>query len=198
MNEEAHRLYILGMNFMEKKLYDNSLFYFNKALSLDPYAVDIWLEKGRALASMNKFPDAVQCFDNVIRMDPKAEKAWVSKGLAYHCMGDFELAISCFDTAIELSAGQNPETWYAKGVVLFLMHDYDVAMEHFEKTLQLFPLHKNAAIFLQDSKKRLDAGEDIDDIFDIEKETPDGKKRRPESRPAKKAGLKIVSSRKGK
>ncbi len=191
MESETQRLYELGLRFMDRKLYDNSLFYFNKALGIEPREPELWLEKGRALASMNEFTRAIQCFDNVISMKPGAERAWISKGLAYHCMGDFEAAIACFDRAISITGGENYEAWYAKGVVLFLMHDFDVAMEHFERTLDLNPLHQNAAIFLRDSKKRLAAGEDVDDIFDIE-EGEGGKTEK------KKSGPRIVSSRKAK
>lgn len=184
MNPEARRLYMLGKRFINKKLYGNSLFYFDKALSIDPYAPQIWLEKGRALASMNRFDEAIQCFDNAISLDNEMEKAWIAKGLALHCIGNFEFAILCFDRAIEIAQGANDEPWYAKGVVLFLMHRYEEALQNFEMALNIFPFHKNAALFKKECIKRLKEEGKVPEIVEI-----------PMTRRASKMAPKIVASR---
>lgn len=154
MKREARHLLNQANSYIDKKLYDNSLFYLNKAIAIEPREPELWIAKGRALASKEEFPTAVQCFINAINLDPKNEMAWISLGLAYHCIREYEDAIDAFDKAIEINP-QNDQAWYAKGVALFLMHDYENALAQFERTLQLYPIHRNAAIFKKDCEKRL-------------------------------------------
>ena len=42
-----------------------------------------FLNKGRALANLKKFNDAVAAFDSAIKLDPSGYDAWFAKGCAH-------------------------------------------------------------------------------------------------------------------
>ena len=54
--------------FMEKKQYDQAIYYYNRALKINPRYEIAWCNKGYALSAMQKYRQAIKCFNKAIKL----------------------------------------------------------------------------------------------------------------------------------
>ena len=95
-----------------------------------------YYNKGYALISLQKYPEAIDCFDKAISLDSRNPYAWNYKGYALFDLGLYEEAIKCFEKAIEADQ-ENAYAWCGKGYVLFKKAEYRKAIDCFDKAISL-------------------------------------------------------------
>ena len=68
---EAKDLFIKGLTLSTQYArYNESLEYFDKALTIDPNFTEAWYAKGVAFHNMNRYDEAVICYDRALAIDP--------------------------------------------------------------------------------------------------------------------------------
>lgn len=63
----------MGWMLCENEKFEESLFYFNKALELDPNNFYILHSKGYALENLGKYQEALKYYDKVLNVNPGDE-----------------------------------------------------------------------------------------------------------------------------
>lgn len=72
---EADRFYLAGS-------YDQAAELYRKALEIDPYLQNGWLNMGNALFFMRRYEESLNAYDSVLNLDPKNENALLGKSEA--------------------------------------------------------------------------------------------------------------------
>ncbi len=67
--------------------------------------------RGRSLAKLEKYADAISDFSEIIRLDPENSRAYHSRGVAYESLGNVELAVEDWETTINIE-GEKRVIWW--------------------------------------------------------------------------------------
>jgi tetratricopeptide (TPR) repeat protein len=96
VSPEAKELFIKGLtNLTQYGQYNESLHYFDAALSIDPGFTEAWIAKGVALHNMKRYNEAITCYDKVLEIRPDDAGTWHLKGMAFRDWGKYEEAAEC-------------------------------------------------------------------------------------------------------
>jgi tetratricopeptide (TPR) repeat protein len=72
---------------------------YDHALEIDPSQPKVWNNRGEALGSMGRLPEAIGCFDKAIELDPRFMEAWFDKAVTLLNSGQVLDALACFEEA---------------------------------------------------------------------------------------------------
>ena len=95
-----------------------------------------WTNKGRALAFLQQYADAIQACKKAIEIDKKFYLPWAELGGIYSKMKDYDKAIESFLKAIQI----NPKwviTWIDLGYIYVDIQNYDEAVKTFMRATKL-------------------------------------------------------------
>ena len=117
----------------------------DKALSIDPYNVDLLAIKGRAFNRLQNYTEAIKYFDKALAIDPTYKYALANKGVALNKLGNYSEAIRYYDKALDI----DPKFVYAlsgKGDTLSNQGNYTEARKYYEKALNISPNYVSVLI----------------------------------------------------
>src|SRR5918995_1899163 len=80
----------------------------NKNTGPKPYWLNVWFDKGEALAKLKKFEEALTSFDKAISLEPKWDKPWFNKGKIFYDLGKYPDAKQFLEHALSLNS--DPKT----------------------------------------------------------------------------------------
>ena len=91
---------------------------YDMALKMDPANVYLWINKGKSLANMGRFQDAIACFDKASSINSSYVEPLFLKGIVlFQGLNRDDEAIAIFDQALQLDAA-NFDAWTGKGMAL--------------------------------------------------------------------------------
>ena len=73
--------------------------YFDQVIQENPEAAEAWLAKCNELKSLERYPEALECYTTALRIDPKSCQAWIAKGNTLVKLQRQDEAFECFGTA---------------------------------------------------------------------------------------------------
>ena len=117
---EADFLFFMGNYASEEENHEMAENLFSQVLEIEPDNAAAWYNKGRALACLDRFDEAVSCYDEALKRDPEDSDAWLNKGIALQNIGKHTEALSCFRIVLKATP-EDGEAWYCKGVSLSLL-----------------------------------------------------------------------------
>src|SRR5215831_19527404 len=82
---------------------NESIPYFDKALSINPKDVNTLTQKGLALIFLDKANQSMSYFDKALSINPKDVNTLTQKGLALGRLGQYNESISYFDKALAIN-----------------------------------------------------------------------------------------------
>ncbi|HWR58875.1 MAG TPA: tetratricopeptide repeat protein [Thermodesulfovibrionales bacterium] len=91
-----------GAAYANRKLYDEAIADYTKAIELNPVYATAYYNRGVAYANKKQFDEAVSDFNKVIELSPGDSTAYVGRATAYANKDQFDEAISDYSKAIEL------------------------------------------------------------------------------------------------
>ncbi|HEY6535470.1 MAG TPA: hypothetical protein VIY08_06690 [Candidatus Nitrosocosmicus sp.] len=91
----------IGISLNQAGNFNESIAFFNKALSIDSKNILALTEKANALGGLEKYPESLIYYDKVLPIDPKNVPALDNKGLSLH-LGNYTQAIPYYDKALTL------------------------------------------------------------------------------------------------
>jgi tetratricopeptide (TPR) repeat protein len=93
----------VGFFFFEMKVYDSSIVYYKKALTLDPNYIPAYNNIGAAYMQMEKTDSALAYYRQAVNLDSAYPNACFNLGLLYHSLQRYDSAIVYFQKAIRLN-----------------------------------------------------------------------------------------------
>lgn len=117
---------------------DKALEITNILIGIDPSDPAYRFIKGRALAGLRRYDEAIKAFDEAIELKPDYARAYNNKGIALKNIRRFDKAISAYDRAIELKPDL-VQAYNNKGVALRILGKHDEAIKAYEKAIGLKP-----------------------------------------------------------
>lgn len=113
---------------------------YDKALELDPVNVYLWINKGKSLANMGRFQDAIACFDQASAINSSYAEPLFLKGIALsQGLNRDDEAIAIFNQALQLDS-TNFDAWIGKGMALAKKGDYYGSLACFQTATRIDPL----------------------------------------------------------
>ena len=131
-------LFAIGIDLYRKEEYNQSIYYMEEAIKLNPNFANAWSNKGAALNGQSKYDEAIRALDEAIRLNPNLSVAWSNKGYALYSQGKFDEAIKALDEAIRLNPNFT-DAWNGKGTVLNSQGKYDEAIKALDEAIRLNP-----------------------------------------------------------
>lgn len=146
-----------GTALARQERFTEAIYFFDRALGLQPADAGIWLRKGNTCRDGGDGPGALRCYDEAIRLRPGVSAPWTLKGNVLRDRGREREAVECYDTALELHpdnrvAGRNrgeaigalrrsmtAEEWIGWGLSYFDQGRYVRANECYDVALELDP-----------------------------------------------------------
>ena len=93
----------IGAIFQEKKDYDNSLFYYNKAVAIEPDYLEAYNNIGKLYFIIGLRNKSLSYYKKCVSLNPKSVGPLNNMGIAYLALGELELSIKYFSDALKLN-----------------------------------------------------------------------------------------------
>jgi YVTN family beta-propeller protein len=126
----------LGTMLAEKKLYEEAIECYEKALQINPNYVQSWLNRGQALYSQAKYEEASESYYRAIRIDQNNVSAWLNRGQALYSQAKYEEAIKSYDRVIEIDP-KNVSAWLNRGQALYSQGKNKEAIESYDRVIKI-------------------------------------------------------------
>lgn len=116
--------------------YDRALEIINKYPNAEnkSYLYDLFLNRGKAYFSINKFYEAVICYDRAITYNNEDIRVYLEKVKVFHLTGRHSEELICLDKALELEPG-NLDAYKMKGRALQKLSRYADAITIYDKLI---------------------------------------------------------------
>lgn len=97
----------IAMKFNEKKQYETSLGFCNRALDIDPEMSSAWFMRGYNNYLLENYEDAIVDFTVTLDFEPDYAEAWFYRGKARQDKGDFWSGLKDLNKARELDSSKS-------------------------------------------------------------------------------------------
>lgn len=151
--DQANGYYVTGD-------YEKAVASYDKAIELKPNSTVFWNYKGRALANLGRFDEAIECFERSIAINSSDPEALNLKATAMSLgQKKYSEAIVLFDLILD-SHPSYVDAWIGKGMALGNEGDLTDALQCFGKATEVSPENPSAwnnkgAILMEQEKYQL-------------------------------------------
>jgi len=175
MDEEAEYWEVLhekGFALSRIGQYDEAIYFYDKALQLNPDNEEILSNKGVALFNLDQPEEAKMCFAQALKLRPTYEKAWNNLGVVMRAEGKLPEALRCYNQAIKANPFYK-NAWYNKGFILEDMGELEEALKYYNKAIEISPNYAEAIYYRDEclaklASKRLQEKEQLEMAYEEE------------------------------
>jgi tetratricopeptide (TPR) repeat protein len=128
----------LGMQELDAGRNEAAEAHLRRATTLNEQDPDAYLNLGRALHNLNRFPDALAAFDRVLALDPATPLLRFHRALALLSMGAFETAASEAGREVE-SGSDYPPSFLVRGQARLALGEFEGALSDLDIAAQRMP-----------------------------------------------------------
>lgn len=128
-----------GLAFANTGQFEKAIEDFDRAIELDPYFRDAFLNRGTAFENMGRFESAIENLDTAIALNPSYE-AFFNRGITFEKTGQLARAIADYDNAIALDPSRY-EAYLAAGRSQGKNGSFDKAIEYFTRAIVINPMN---------------------------------------------------------
>ena len=118
--------------------FENSIFYWQKAININPDFAGAYNNMGVAYDEKGKYDIAIECFQKAINLKPDFAVAYNNMGVAYGKKGYYDKAMECYHKAININPDY-AEAYNNIGVDYGEKGNYDKAIECYQKAININP-----------------------------------------------------------
>jgi len=153
-SEKTLAFYEIGLSYLNKKMYDNAIDSFNKAIKADPENSLAYYELGKAYYAVKLYYKAINAYLYVLQIDPQFSEAYYELGQSYEKNEMYENAIDAYLKVIEIDTENSSSLnsigmiYYNQGVDHAKHKMYDEAIKAFFKTIKFYPKYANTYYLL--------------------------------------------------
>ena len=124
-----------GMINVEMEDYEGAVSDFNAALLLDPMNAELYVQRARPLAKLNRLNDAMRDLHFALDIEPKAPRTLYYLGYAYALLGNTATAFDYFDKALAIDPNFD-EVYESEAEMLGKLGRRDEACEAIDKAIE--------------------------------------------------------------
>jgi predicted O-linked N-acetylglucosamine transferase (SPINDLY family) len=81
---------------------NDAIYYYKKAININPNYADAHNNLGNALKDSGKFEKAISCYEKAININPNYVQAYYNLGIIFEKLNNFQESINCYKKAIEI------------------------------------------------------------------------------------------------
>ena len=123
---------------MDKGDLDGAIADNTRAINIDPYYTDAWINRGIARRANDDINGALADFAQAIKINPNDPKAWYNQAYARQAKRDLDGAISDFTRAIEIDSNV-ARIWSSRGLVRYYKGDTNGALADTTRAIKIDP-----------------------------------------------------------
>ena len=143
-------LFNQGIALLEKRQYNRSIAYFDKAIELNPRYAEAYYNRGLAYEKKGIYSKAISEYTQAIEINPKYIDAYDNRGFLYYIKGQYDKAIIDCNMAIEINPNY-AKAYYNRGNAYFHKKEYEKSWDDVYKAQNLG--YKVSSEFLRDLHK---------------------------------------------
>jgi protein O-GlcNAc transferase len=125
------------------KQFDEALADYDRAVALKPDYAEAFVNRGVALAELQRFDEALASYATAIALKPRDAAAFNNRGNALKQSRRLDEALVSYDTAIALKPDY-ADAYYGRGTALQEGNRLTEAMESYQQAIALVPDHMSA------------------------------------------------------
>ena len=95
-------LHLLGVLYAQSKKYQLALKLFNKAIKVNAYHADIYVNKGNIYREINNTKLALDNYNHAIRLNSSNTECYINKGILFNQIRKYESAIKVFNLSLSI------------------------------------------------------------------------------------------------
>ncbi len=149
--EIDNQKYEFGLLLLKKKKFNRAIYYFSKAIELNPTDSAPYYYRGIAKDKLNLLKDAIEDYNDAIRQKLnivshssfKINNVFYKRGYCKFKLGDNSSALKDFTRYVSIDK-HNPEAYYYKGILEYEAENYSVVIADLNKAIELNPNHESA------------------------------------------------------
>ncbi len=123
--------------------YENAIECFNKAISLNPGDVEIYLDKSISEEGLDLNDEAVKSLEIVLELEPTNDEAYYNLGMIAFRETNFIRAKECFLKTINLNY-ESKEVYFDLASCSEALNEYENAIKFIDMYLETYPYNENA------------------------------------------------------
>jgi tetratricopeptide (TPR) repeat protein len=136
--DKPETFYQLGLDCLEIN-YDCKIYYFTKAIQLNPKYVDAYLKRGESYFNKNQINEALFDYKKVLELKPDYAEAYAQRGRICQERNNIEKSLEFFTKSIEINP-DNPDTLYDRGnIYADILWKDSLALTDYSKSVQSDP-----------------------------------------------------------
>lgn len=139
MPETPDQLVDAGLGFAKKRIYEEALCCFERALELRPNHLQALRNRALTYVHLGHTRAALVDLDRLIDLDPKNLWAYANRAIIFRDLGHYGNAISDFGHLIKHDRPKRWQWLISRGATLKLMGHYDEALQDFNLSLKIKP-----------------------------------------------------------
>jgi tetratricopeptide (TPR) repeat protein len=134
--EKPETFYQLGLECPEIN-YDCKIYYFTKAIQLNPKYVDAYLKRGNSYYDKKLINESLLDYKKVIELKTDSAEAYAQRGRICQIRNNTEKALEYFTKSIEINPN-NPDTLYDRGGIYCChLKNFASALADYKKSVQV-------------------------------------------------------------
>ena len=134
---------ICGASNSGLRRFDAAIASYKKALKINPYYADAYLNIGAAQKEKGYLEDAIESYNQALKIKPDYAEAYSNISVILQDIGNFEAAITSCKQAIKLKPGY-ADAYYNMGIALQAKGDLETALESYKHALSFEPEYTEA------------------------------------------------------
>jgi len=138
-DKRVDELITKGKQYFAQKRFEESLIFFDQALSLDPKNAYIWNEKAFTLDHLKRHNESLKAYEQAILLSPEFALAWFNKCIPLFALQQNNEALVAANRALDLNYKDTAAAWVAKSVALGNLYRYNEALSAVNQALILDP-----------------------------------------------------------
>ena len=131
-------LQLVAIIFAEKKNYNRSLEYFNRAVTAERKNYGVYSNRGNIHQLLKNFDLALKDFDRSISLKRDFVEAWYNKANCYKDMNEYEKAIEIYNKALIFNP-KMADSWLNAGLCYQNLQQFETALEYYNKAIEFNP-----------------------------------------------------------
>jgi protein O-mannosyl-transferase len=163
-------VFFAGKTYIRTSVWKNDITLWSDVMAKFPKAPVSYMNRGIALAKLNKSDKAADDFTKAIELDTQYSKAYFNRGNIYLKEQHPDLALQDFNKAIELNPGYS-QAYFNRGNIYTDTEEFDKALQDYSRAIRLnpgeFQVYTNRGIVFSMKKEYKNAITDFDKAISL-------------------------------
>lgn len=132
-------LFQRALQYQKLKQYDKALFYYSRALSLNPDSIDANLSLGNVYFILGRYEEAIRSYKKALEYSQRSKSSILIKiGTSYLFLNDYDKAIEVFKE-IQRIEPTNSDSYFALGLIYYINNRHEEAFNEYLKLNEIAP-----------------------------------------------------------